>query len=88
MNITSPTELGFYAVVLSMTLSPKGRSVRIGFRRPHNTRREYASLSRDEVRNRDVRVGDVVALGEKAAGRYAVVRPVLELRSTDAEAFA
>lgn len=87
MNITTPSELGLYAVVLSMTLSPKGRSVRIGFRRPYQTRREYVSLSRDEVRNRDVRVGDVAALEEKAAGRYAVVRPVLELRSADAEAF-
>lgn len=87
MSSLNPFELGMRGTVLSMTPSPKGRSVRIGFRRLYATHKEYASLSYDEVRNRDIRVGDTVLLIEEAAGRYAIARPVLELRPANAEAF-
>ena len=87
MSSLNPFEPGMCATVLSMTASPKGRSVRIGFRRRHTAHKEYASLSYDEVRNRDIRVGDTVLLIEEATDRHAMTRSVLELRPASAEAF-
>lgn len=87
MSSLNPFEPGMCATVLSMTASPKGRSVRICFRRRHTAHKEYASLSYDEVRNRDIRVGDTVLLVEETTGRHAITRSVLELRPASAEAF-
>ena len=76
MSSLNPFEPGMCATVLSMTASPKGRSVRIGLRRRHTAHKECASLSYDEVRNRDIRVGDtVLPLGEAVMERTVAHMP-------------
>lgn len=75
------------AVVVAMTLSPAGRSVRIQFRRAGSTTLEACSLSPDEVRNRDIRLDDVVILGTAPNGRPVIFRTVLEERRPEQEPY-
>ena len=72
------------AIVTDLVASPAGERVRIFLRFKDGSHRT-ASLSPDEIRNRDIRLGDSVMVTARANGRLAVLRPVLELRPATAE---
>ncbi|MDY3682381.1 hypothetical protein [Bilophila wadsworthia] len=74
------------AIVTDLFVSPAGKRIRIFLRFEDGSHR-VASLTPDEVRNRDIREGDSVVVTAEASGRLAVLRPVLELRPANAEAF-
>lgn len=75
--------------ITSMSRSRNGMGVVIAFRRPFSPQGEEVLLPLDEVRNRDIRVGDFMTckVNEKT-GKVSLGRVLLECRLFDAEAFA